>query len=104
MLASLLHRASGIVLVLFVPLYLWLLHLMTGSPESFAQAQAWMHTPLGRLLFWGVGAALIYHFANGIRFLLLDLGVGESRRAMRASARFVLGLFAGSLIALGVLL
>ncbi|MDQ7000281.1 MAG: succinate dehydrogenase, cytochrome b556 subunit, partial [Mariprofundus sp.] len=39
MIASLAHRASGLILVLFVPLYLWLLHGMTGSPDHFEQVQ-----------------------------------------------------------------
>jgi len=90
MLASVAHRASGLVLVLFVPLYLWLLHGMTGSPDSFNDAYNWLHTPLGKLCLWIGGSVFIYHFLNGIRFLLLDMGWGEGRNTMRNSARFVL--------------
>ncbi len=104
MLASLLHRVSGLVLVLFVPLYLWLLHGMTGSPQSFAEASAWMHSPPGRLLLWLVGVSLVYHFCNGVRFLMLDAGWGESRRMMRLSARAVLAIAAIAAIGFGVAL
>jgi len=92
MLASVAHRASGLVLVLFVPLYLWLLHGMTGSPDSFIDTYNWLHTPFGKLCLWMGGSAFAYHFLNGIRFLLLDIGWGESRNAMRNSARLVLTL------------
>ncbi len=104
MVASLAHRASGLVLVLFVPLYLWLLHGMTGSPEDFDRAQAWMHSLPGKISLWLVGVALIYHFCNGIRFLALDAGWGESREAMRATARLVLGLTLVAAVVLAVLL
>jgi len=104
MLASVAHRASGLVLVLFVPLYLWLLHGMTGSPDSFNDAYNWLHTPLGKLSLWLGGSAFAYHFFNGIRFLLLDMGWAEGRGAMRNSARLVLGLTAAISLMLMVLL
>ncbi|MDX8401944.1 MAG: succinate dehydrogenase, cytochrome b556 subunit [Mariprofundaceae bacterium] len=104
MLASLLHRTSGLMLVLFVPLYLWLLHGMTGSPEDFRAVRDWMHTPFGKLLLWLAGVALSYHFANGLRFLSLDAGWCESRAMMRLSARVVLAFAALAAIVLAVLL
>jgi len=90
MLASIAHRASGLALVLFVPLYLWLLHGMTSSPDHYAATLDWLHSPLGKSSLWLVGVALVYHFANGIRFLCVDVGWGESRKMMRFSAQLVL--------------
>lgn len=104
MIASIAHRASGIVLFLFVPLYLWLLHDMTGSPESFTAASEWLHSGLGKFSLWVVGTALIYHFCNGIRFLVLDAGFGETREIMRSSARNVIVIAAVTAIVLAVLL
>jgi len=104
MIASLGHRLSGLVLVLFVPLYLWLLHGMTGSPEDFESVFNWLHSPLGKASLWLLGVALVYHFANGIRFLSLDAGWLESRSMMRLSAKIVLGIAVIVAIALAVLL
>jgi len=94
MIASLAHRASGFALVLFVPLYLWLLRGMTGSTEQFDATSLWLHSGWGKLFLWMVGVSLAYHFCNGIRFLCIDTGWFESRTAMRASAFIVLGLTA----------
>jgi len=104
MIASLAHRASGLVLVLFVPLYLWLLHGMTGNPESFTRVYDWLHSGPGKLSLWLVGTALIYHFCNGVRFLCLDAGWLESRDMMRASARIVLAVAVLAACILAVLL
>ena len=104
MIASLGHRASGLVLVLFVPLYLWLLHGMTGSAENFMTASDWLHSFIGQFSLWIVATALIYHFCNGIRFLLIDAGIGESRAQMRASARLVLAISAIAALLLAILL
>jgi len=89
MAASLAHRASGIILVLSVPVYLWLLYGLTGSPENFQHVMGWLRAPLGRLMLWFTGSALIYHLINGIRFICLDAGIGEERRIMRLASQLV---------------
>lgn len=104
MMASLAHRASGLILVLFVPLYLWLLHGMTGSPEDFNDVFNWLHSTLGKVSLWIAGVALIYHFCNGLRFLSFDAGWCESRAMMRFSARVVLAIAVLAGVVLAVLL
>lgn len=91
MVASLAHRASGIVLALFVPIYLFLLTGLTSSPEDFTSTLDWMHSLPGSLILWLTGMALIYHLVNGIRFILLDAGWFEGRDAMRITARVSIG-------------
>ena len=104
MIASISHRLTGLVLVLFVPLYLWLLHGMTGTTQHFTDVTHWLHSGPGKLSLWLVGVSLMYHFCNGIRFLSIDAGWGESRDALRNSARLVLGLTALVAVLLAVLL
>ena len=104
MIASLAHRASGLILVLFVPLYLWLLHGMTGSPDHFEQVQAWLHSGLGKFSLWLAGISLFYHFCNGLRFLSIDAGWCESRSILRLSARIVIGAALVAAVLLAVML
>jgi succinate dehydrogenase / fumarate reductase cytochrome b subunit len=104
MIASLAHRASGLILVLFVPLYLWLLHGMTGSPDHFEQVQVWLHSGLGKFSLWLAGTSLFYHFCNGLRFLTIDAGWCESRSMLRLSARIVIGVALAAAVLLAVML
>ncbi|RMH60400.1 MAG: succinate dehydrogenase, cytochrome b556 subunit [Zetaproteobacteria bacterium] len=104
MVASLFHRASGLLLVLFVPLYLWLLHGMTGSTEEFDEVLRWMHSLPGRVMLWLAGTALVYHVCNGLRFLCLDAGWFETRRMMRLTARLALATALAFSVLLAVLL
>ncbi len=92
MLASIAHRVSGLALILFVPIYLWLLRGMTGSEENFEAVLNWLHSDLGKVSIWLLGVSLVYHFCNGIRFLCIDSGWGESRDGMRNSAKVVIVL------------
>jgi len=102
MVASLAHRASGIILVLFVPVYLWFLYGLTGSPENFQQIMGWLRAPSGRLILWVTGSALIYHLINGIRFICLDAGIGEGRRFMRLAGQGVLVVSAFLILLFGI--
>jgi len=104
MLASLAHRASGVVLVLFVLVYLWLLQGLTGTPDEFSDIQSWLHSFMGKIILWITGSSLIYHLFNGIRFLCLDAGWGESREMMRWTARLAVGAGVAAVVVLGVML
>ncbi len=103
-LASGAHRISGIVLVMFVPFYLWLLHGLTGTPADFRHSVAMLQGPWGRLSLWLVGMALIYHLLNGVRFLCIDIGWADDRETMRLGARVMLAVAAVAAVVLGVLL
>jgi len=104
MVASIAHRASGLALILFVPLYLWLLRGMTGSEDNFELVSVWLHSGLGKFSIWLVGVSLVYHFCNGIRFLTIDAGWGDSMDSMRLSARVVLAIAAAAALLLAVML
>ncbi len=104
MVASIAHRASGVLLILCIPMYIWLLYGMTGSPQSFEHIVNILHSLWGRLALWAASVSVFYHFCNGIRFLCLDIGWGESQVMMRYSAGMVLGIAGMSAAVFGVLL
>lgn len=85
-LVSILHRITGVLLILSLPLVLWLFALSLASPEGFAQAGAILRHPLVLLLLLGWLWLLMHHLVVGVRFLLLELGIGETRESARKSA------------------
>lgn len=90
MLASIMHRTSGVFLVLVIPAAFWLLLTMAHSPVSYKYALFWLQGSTGTFLLWLTSVTLFYHFFNGVRFLCLDAGWGESRTMMKLSAKLVL--------------
>jgi succinate dehydrogenase / fumarate reductase cytochrome b subunit len=84
--ASILHRASGLLLVVSTPLLLYTLDRTLRGPESFAAvARLWGHWPmrlLGVVLAW----ALTHHALAGLRLLLTDLGYGLRLPVARITA------------------
>lgn len=101
MVASLAHRASGIFLITFMLFFFTLIWLMSGTPQQFEQSQALMHSLIGKLIIWLGLVSLVYHWSNGVRFLLLDAGFGESREMMRLSARVVIVIAVMAALLLG---
>ncbi len=90
--ASIFHRISGVLLFLYIPLIICMLQVALHSSKSFNQLVAWMGQGYAKVLLWVLGVALSYHLLAGIRHLLMDCGVGESKRGGRVSAYLVMVL------------
>lgn len=99
---SILHRISGVVMFLALPLLLYLLHQSLYSQTSFVATQQLLAKPLMILIMWGVLSAVVFHILAGIRHLIMDCGYFESLRAGRMTATLVLILAAIATVLLGV--
>ncbi len=102
--ASILHRISGVVLFLLLPMMLYFFSLSLQSSISFSQLQAKLGEPGYKFFLWAFGAALIYHVLAGIRHLVMDCGWGESLVAARRSAQVVIVLALILMLGFGVVL
>ncbi|ADC72371.1 succinate dehydrogenase, cytochrome b556 subunit [Thioalkalivibrio sp. K90mix] len=103
---SILHRITGIFLILSIPVLLWLLDRSLASPEGFAQVAAIIGHPVGlALLLIGLWW-LLHHLFAGIRFLLMEFGIGEDRAGSLRTARDALyaAIFATLAVWLGLIL
>lgn len=81
MAASILNRLTGGALSVGALLIaLWLLALACG-PEAYATFAAWMGSPLGLVVWFGLTLALCLHLTGGVRHLIWDAGAGLSPKA-----------------------
>jgi succinate dehydrogenase / fumarate reductase cytochrome b subunit len=83
---SILHRVSGVVLFLAIPLLLWGLSLSLNSQEHFDELQRFLTLPWVRFIVWVTLSAFIYHFVAGLRHLLMDIHIGEKLKSGRIGA------------------
>ena len=89
-LISILHRISGILMVLSIPVAIYLLDLSLCDKAGFASANAYAQTLLFKLAATLILWSLSHHLCAGIRFLLLDLDIGIDRQQARQSSITVL--------------
>lgn len=92
-LVSILHRISGIVLVLGIPWILWCLEESLKSEVSFSLLQKSFKEPSYQFILFILVAALIFHWLAGIRHMLMDLHLAESKKGGKWGAIIVLILF-----------
>lgn len=100
--ASILHRISGLVLFLLMPIMLYFLSLSLGSQTTFEELQRRLLHPCHKALLWAFSTAFIYHIFAGIRHLLMDMGIGEHLETGRRSALVVIVLAIIAAIFLGI--
>ncbi|OTG59656.1 succinate dehydrogenase, cytochrome b556 subunit [Acinetobacter sp. ANC 3903] len=97
--ASILHRLSGVIVFLLVPVLLWLLDKSLSSAEGFAEVQAIFGGFIVRFIVWVFVAGLLFHFIMGVKHLLADLGFAEELQSGRVAATISLILAAISIVA-----
>jgi len=97
---SIIHRISGVLMVLLLPAVLYLLQVSLSGPAGYQKISQFFDSSLVQLLFYIVCWGFTHHFMAGIRFLLIDLKIGLYRPAYGFIARLV--LYTSPLIALGL--
>ena len=89
---SILHRISGAALFLFaIPVVLFAMQTSVESAAGFASLQSMFANPLCKLVLVGLLWAYLHHFFAGIRYLLIDLHIGDDLAPARQSSVAVLG-------------
>jgi succinate dehydrogenase / fumarate reductase cytochrome b subunit len=100
---SILHRVSGAALFLFgIPLLLAGVAASLGTPEQFAAVARLLAHPLSKLVLIGLVWAYLHHFCAGIRYLLIDLHIGDDLAPARRSSVAVLAVSLALTLVVGV--
>ena len=90
--ASILHRISGFILFLLIPLFLGLLAVSLKTSEGFFIVHSGLIHPLTKFIILAFLFALFYHLLAGVRHLIMDAGIGENLLQARFSAGLVMCL------------
>jgi len=73
---SILHRITGVGMLLGAALIVWWFLAASTSPEYFEVVDGLLNSWIGGLVMIFSCFALWYHFCNGIRHLVWDIGFG----------------------------
>lgn len=105
---SILHRASGALMFLLLPLIVWLFDTSVSSEISFGAFSAAFSTGLGfvpgwlfKLVVLALIWAYLHHLIAGLRHLYMDAFHAVTKSFGRSSALFTLVLSIGLTLVLG---
>ena len=73
--AWILHRLSGIGLIVYLLAHIWVIHHLIKGKEAFDGIMETLNTPLAHFLEIGLIGVVFYHLFNGLRVTLVDMGV-----------------------------
>jgi succinate dehydrogenase / fumarate reductase cytochrome b subunit len=101
-LVSILHRASGCLLFLILPLLLLLVQLSLSSAEHYQTVVDILHSPFIKLMLLGLAWAFFHHFFAGIRHLAMDVHWMTTLMKARYTSKVVLVMGALATLALAI--
>lgn len=91
-LVSILHRATGCVLFLILPVLLVTLQLSLSSADHYQTAVSILHSPFSKLMLLGLAWAFFHHFFAGVRHLAMDVHWMTTLMKARLTSKLVLAL------------
>jgi succinate dehydrogenase / fumarate reductase cytochrome b subunit len=72
MLAWAFHRISGVAIWAFLVLHVIDIFLVGAAPDTYDTLLSIYAHPVGIVLEWLLGAAVLYHALNGLRIIVMD--------------------------------
>jgi succinate dehydrogenase cytochrome b subunit len=87
---SILHRFSGLLLFMALPLLLLMLQYSLSSIETYTQLMDVLSSPLLKLLLLCLLWAFMHHFCAGLRYLAIDLHLVRDLSQARNSSKAVM--------------
>jgi succinate dehydrogenase / fumarate reductase cytochrome b subunit len=105
---SILHRISGLIMFLLLPLIVWMFDTSVSSEISFAKFSAAFNVGLGfvpavlvKVVVLGLIWAYLHHLIAGVRHVYMDVCHAVTKEFGKSSAVFTLVLSLGLTAALG---
>ena len=101
---SIMHRLSGVLLFLSVPLLLFLLERSLTNPDFYSVLYGITSSPLVKIIYILLIWAFLHHLCAGVRFLFLDVHRGVDIKTAKNTARIVFLVSLLITLVLGVLI
>lgn len=78
--AFVVHRVSGVLLALFLPVHFWALGHALAGEAAFNGIIGWTQQPIFKFAEWGLVILLAAHLTGGLRLILIEFGPWSGQR------------------------
>ena len=99
---SILHRVSGLVLFLALPILLMMLQYSLRSIQTYTELKDILNQPMSKLVILALLWSFLHHFCAGLRYLAIDLHLVSNLTQARNTSWAVLFTSLALTILLGV--
>jgi fumarate reductase subunit D len=100
--AFVVHRLSGLLLALFLPMHFWALGQAIEGEARLESFLRWTDNPLTKFAEFGLVVLLAAHLGGGLRLLLLEFAGWRDWQSRLIAFAFTLGLAFGLLFLLNL--
>ena len=100
--AAFVHRASGVLLTLFLPVHFYAIGTTLESAAAFDALLVWTQQPLVKFGEWGIVVLLAAHLGGGLRVLALEFLPWRNWQKMLAACAAALAFAVGLAFALAL--
>lgn len=76
MVAWMLHRLSGLALIVYLCMHIVVIHNLAYGPEHFDEVMSILGSPMFKVLEIGLFGVILYHAFNGLRVIIVDFWGG----------------------------
>ena len=87
---SILHRISGLLLIIIIPFFIYALGQSLHSAQGFSHTIQLLQSTSTKLILIPIIWSFSHHICAGLRFLLIDLHFGLDIKRIKQSAYVVL--------------
>ncbi|MDC0598719.1 succinate dehydrogenase, cytochrome b556 subunit [Gammaproteobacteria bacterium] len=101
-LTSITHRISGIIVFVGIAFLLKLFDKSLSSQEGFNALQIYAQFTIVKFGLWAILSALAYHMVAGIKHLIMEMGVGETKEGSFVGAAITIVISLILIASLGV--
>ena len=98
-----LHRVSGLLLALFLPLHFTVLGQVLQGAAALDGFLRLTDNPLAKVAEWGLVTLLALHLTGGVRLLLIEFGPASDLRKNWIAGGFGVAVVVGLAFALALL-
>lgn len=92
-LISILHRISGVIIFFLIPLMLWLLQKSLQSEQAFEELRTTFNHIWFQVVLGIAAIAFLFHLLAGIRHMLMDIHIADTKKGGRIGASVVIIVF-----------
>ena len=75
--AWILHRLSGLALIFYLCLHIWVINTLTKGPDKFNEIMRFLNSTPFKYLEVGLWGIILFHAFNGVRIIFVDFFKGS---------------------------